>query len=104
MEETAISEIKRGVHLREWTEQIKSQQESGMTVRAYCEANGINTKTYYYHLRKVREQYAESAPAIVPVTMPKTGSGISIEKNGLHISLSSDIPSETLLAIIHELC
>lgn len=104
MEETAISEIKRGVQLREWTEQIKSQQESGMTVRAYCEANGINSKTYYYHLRKVREQYAESAPAIVPVTMPKTGSGISIEKNGLHISLSSDVPSETLLAIIHELC
>ena len=58
------------VIVQEWTEQIKAQQESGMTVTAYCAQNGINIKTYYYHLRKVREQCLESEPAIVPVAVP----------------------------------
>ncbi|HRR77569.1 MAG TPA: hypothetical protein P5191_12280 [Ruminococcus sp.] len=43
---TAITTVKRDVQLREWTEQIKAQQESGMTVAAYCSQNGINIKTY----------------------------------------------------------
>ena len=32
---TAITTIKRDVKLQEWMEQIKAQQESGMTVTAY---------------------------------------------------------------------
>ncbi len=33
---TAITTVKREVRLQEWMEQIKAQQESGMTVTAYC--------------------------------------------------------------------
>ncbi len=77
---TAITTIKRDVKLQEWMEQIKAQQESGMTVTAYCAQNGINIKTYYYHLRKVREQCLESEPAVVPVVVSRATSDIHIEK------------------------
>ena len=101
---TAITTIKRDLRLQEWKEQIKAQQESGMTVTSYCAQNGINLKTYYYHLRKVREQCLESRPSIVPVAVPRATSDIRIEKNGLQISLSADISADTLLALVHELC
>ena len=101
---TAITTVKQELHLREWIEQIKAQQESGMTVAAYCAQNGINIKTYYYHLRKVREHFVESEPAIVPVAVPRATSNIRIEKNSLQISLPADIPTDTLIALIHELC
>ncbi len=101
---TAITKVKRELQLREWTEQIKAQQESGMTVTAYCAQNGINIKTYYYHLRKIREQCLESESAIVPVAVPRSTSDIRIEKNGLQISLPADISANTLLALVHELC
>ena len=101
---TAITTVKRNVQLQEWTEQIKSQQESGMTVKAYCAQNGINLKTYYYHLRKVREQCLESEPAIVPVAVQKSTTDIRIEKNGLQISLPANISADTLIALVHELC
>jgi hypothetical protein len=52
---TAITTVKRDVQLQEWTEQIKAQQESGMTVTAYCAQNGINIKTYYYRLKRMRQ-------------------------------------------------
>ena len=90
--------------LQEWMEQIKARQESGMTVTAYCAQNGINIKTYYYHLRKVREHCMESEPAIVPVAVPRATSDIHIEKNGLQITLPEDISADTLLALVHELC
>ena len=101
---TAITNVKRDEQLQEWTEQIKAQQESGMTVTAYCAQNGINIKTYYYHLRKIREHCLESEPAIVPVAVPRSNSDIRIEKNGLQISLPADISADTLLALVHELC
>lgn len=66
---TAITTVKQELHPREWSEQIKAQPESGMTVTAFCTQNGIMTQNYYYHLCKVREHFVESEPAIVPVAI-----------------------------------
>lgn len=101
---TAITAVKREVQLRDWAAQIAAQQASGMTVQKWCVENGINPKTYYYHLRKLREKCVASAPAIVPLGVPKCTSGIHIEKDGLQISLPTDISAETLIALVHELC
>ena len=80
--------VNQDVRLREWSAQLEAQQSSGMTVPEWCAANGIKTKSFYYHLRKVREQYIQSAQAIVPVTVPKQQpSEIHIEKNRMQIIL-----------------
>lgn len=106
MEETttAITAVKQEVQLRDWAAQIAAQQASGMTVQKWCAENGINPKTYYYHLRKLREKCVASAPAIVPLGVPKCTTAIHIEKDGLQISLPTDIAAETLIALVHELC
>ena len=100
----AITTVNKELRLQEWAEQIKSQQSSGLTVQKWCAENGINAKTYYYRLRKVREQFMEDSPSIVPVSVPRSSENIHIEKNGLQISLPADISLETLLALVHELC
>ena len=106
MEETttAITAVKEEVKLRDWEARIAAQQASGMTVQKWCAENGINPKTYYYHLRKFRKKCVASAPAIVPLGVRKCTSGIHIEKDGLQISLPTDISAETLIALVHELC
>ena len=86
---TPIRAIKQEVRLQEWSAQIEVQQASGMSVRQWCAENGIKPATYYYHQRLLREQCIEKPPAIVPLTVPQHSSDIHIEKNGLHISLSS---------------
>ena len=101
---TTIKAIKQEVRLREWAEQIEAQRASGLSVKEFCEANGLKIKTYYYHLRKVREECVASAPAIVPVSVPRNNSEIRIEKNGLTITLPTDILPETLTSLVHELC
>ena len=101
---TTLATVKQEVRLQEWSAQIEAQQASGQTVQQWCAENGINLKTYYYRLRKVREQFLNSSPAIVPLNMPQQSADIRIEKNGLQISLPANISSDTLLALVNALC
>ena len=101
---TAITTVKHELRLSEWSAQIESQQSSGLSVQKWCAENGINPKTYYYRLRKVREQCIETAPSIVPLSVPQSSDKINIEKNGLQISLPADISVDILTALVSELC
>ena len=60
---TTLVTVKQDVRLQEWSAQIEAQQASGLTVRQWCIENGVNPQTYYYHLKKVREQFIDSSPA-----------------------------------------
>lgn len=106
--ETAMIErIKNKVKWDEWQEQVNSQITSGLTVKEWCRQNNVNAKTYYYHLRRVREKLCEDqGQQIVPLSIsePAKASEIHIEKNGFKITLPSDILTETLTALVHELC
>ena len=98
---TAITAVKQDVRLREWAEQLEAQQASGLTVPQWCAENGIKTKSFYYRLRRVREQYIQSAHAVVPLSVPQQQiADIQIEKNALHISLPTSITKDTLLALV----
>jgi hypothetical protein len=81
----AIATVKHELRLSEWSSQIKAQQESGLSVRSWCAQNGISPKTYYYRLRRVREECVEAAPTVVPLNVPKQGGSIHIVKNDLQI-------------------
>ena len=41
---TAITEIKAKVTLQEWQQRIMDCQTSGMSVKAWCQANGISSR------------------------------------------------------------
>ena len=100
--------------LEEWEKQVVDCRSSGLPVKEWCRQNGVNDKTYYYRLRQVREKGLEAGAekpseqeniqAVVPLPMKSTYGEIQIEKNGLHISLPSDIAADTLLALVDKLC
>ena len=52
---TEIQTVKNQMTLKNRAQDGAECQSSGMTVSARCELHGINVKTYYYHLRQVRE-------------------------------------------------
>ena len=101
---TTLATVKQEVRLREWAAQVEAQQTSGLTVQQWCTENGIKLKTYYYRLKKVREQFLDSTPVIVPLHVPQQSSDICIEKNGLQISMPANISPDILLALVQTLC
>ena len=52
---TEIQTVKNQMTLKNWAEEVAECQSSGMAVSAWCELHGIKVKTYYYHLRRLRE-------------------------------------------------
>ncbi|PYG90121.1 hypothetical protein LY28_00001, partial [Ruminiclostridium sufflavum DSM 19573] len=49
-----ITDAKTEFRRRQWTQIIQDCQNSGMTVVGWCSQNNVNTKSYYYWLRKIR--------------------------------------------------
>ena len=101
---TAITEIKSKVSMQEWQQRILDCQSSGMSVKAWCQQNGISTGSYYFHLRKIRESVLEENQ-IIPFEPPKpvSSSGIHIESAGITITLPKTVSAEQLAAILSAL-
>ena len=118
MEKTAseIVTVKKNIRLQEWNRQIEEQKASGLGVQEWCIQNGINLKTYYYHLRKVREKFLRSGKAentqaqieaersVVPILTTSSDRNITIEKNGMRITLPESISADILIAVVDKLC
>ena len=43
------------VRLDGWAAMVRQRNESGMTVKKWCSANGISENAYYYRLRQLRK-------------------------------------------------
>ena len=101
-----IMEIKNKIRISEWSDMVRACRGSGLTVRQWCNSNGINIKTYYYRLRKVREALCEETHDIVQIPLT-TGnsvtSSIKINTGNLNLELPDTIPAATLRSVIEVL-
>jgi hypothetical protein len=101
---TAITEIKSKVSLQEWQQRILDCQSSGMSVKTWCQENGISPGSYYFHLRKIRESVLEENQ-IIPLEQPKpvSSTGIRIESDSITITLPETVSPEQLTAVLSAL-
>lgn len=44
---------------QQWKDIIQARMNSGQTVTSWCEENGVNIKSYYYWLRKIKAAMLE---------------------------------------------
>ena len=47
--------------LTQWKERLKRQEESGMTIEAFCEKEGVSTSMFYRWRRHLQDSSAEPA-------------------------------------------
>ena len=114
-----IQKIKKEVRRKEWAEQVRECQNSGLSVREWCQQNGINVYTYYRRLRKLRNELldqAEECHPIVPISISseisknstkqvaaEPDSKIMMRKDGIEIELPESISEETILMLLRGL-
>ena len=55
-----VQDVKRKIKLNTWAAQIQSREESGLTVKQWCKEAGMDRKTYYYRLKRVREELLDA--------------------------------------------
>ena len=94
-----IALVKKQVIEDEWAERIRQCRESSLTVAEWCRENGINLKTYYYHLRKIRKEICEQIP--VPVmTVPEMNSSVKVQIGDITAEIPEGIGEQMMTSLI----
>lgn len=65
-----VTQVKTQFRLEQWKKLITECQNSGLPVRTWCTQNGFKEQSYYYYLKKIREQAIENLPVPVPEDKP----------------------------------
>ena len=58
----SLQNISKQNRLEQWSRKIVACRSSGMTVRTWCQKNGISEKTYYYWQRWLFQELANVHP------------------------------------------
>lgn len=99
-----IARIKSEVKLKQWVEMVRCRNESGLSVSEWCRENGINLKTCYYRLKRVREALCSEKEQhdIVPVELI-VEEKIELSVGDVKITLHDNFNSDTLSRLIEVL-
>ena len=84
---TEIQTVKSQMTLKNRAQEVAECQSSGMTVSAWYELHGIKVKTYYYHLRRVRESLL-TENRVVPLITKSISDNIEISIGDIRIKLA----------------
>jgi hypothetical protein len=99
-----VTAVKTEYRMKQWVERIEECRASGMTAKAWCETNGINIKTYYYWLHKIRVKVCDETEthAIVPLQIHprETGTAITVNLGSISIKIADGTSSETITAVL----
>ena len=87
---------------QEWEERLARFERSGLPIRQFCEAEGVNPGTFWYWRRNLmgsatprRSRQSQSSAAFAPVdvvTQPATGCVVVRLPRGASIELPGDRP------------
>ena len=98
-----VTLVKREVQAQEWSTRIQACRESGMSIPAWCRENGIAAKTYYYHLRKLREKRCEQIPVAVTEVSENTDSVITVSSGSIRVEIRASASAEGIAAVVRAL-
>ncbi len=101
-----IEKVKKEVKLAQWAEMVRSRNESGLTVTGWCKQNGINLKTYYYRLKRMRQavcseiEQHDIVPAIQTEESKCEDENIILIVGDVKISLPDNFNENTLSRLL----
>ena len=100
-----IVRVRNEVRMRQWAEMIRCRNESGLSVSEWCEQNGINIKTYYYRLKRVRETLCSEIEqhdivSVQPVSKRFEDAYIRLLVGNIKVEIPDDFNADTLKRLL----
>lgn len=66
-----VTKAKVQFRREQWKQLIMECQQSGLPIRIWCNQHGFREQTYYYYLKKIREEELSKLPKPVPLDETK---------------------------------
>jgi hypothetical protein len=110
-----IQKVNRDRLLSEWAEMVSQCRNSGQTVATWCAEHGINTKSYYYRLKRVCAAIPNGKkPSSLPVPceepvfaelapgdrVEERSAVITIRASGMEIQIPNGVETRTIEATL----
>jgi hypothetical protein len=68
-----VQDAAKQIKLRGWAAQVDACNQSGLPVKRWCRENGVAVKSYYYHLKRVREELLSTLEIANTIKPPRLG-------------------------------
>ena len=108
--EQSLQVMSKQERLENWTTRIMACRSSGMTVRAWCQENGLSEKTYYYWQRRLfqtlsEQQQAIQQPAFAEITpapnvRPSCGVAVTVQISGVEAEIYNGADAATVETVL----
>ena len=84
-----------------WSERIAACRSSGISVRAWCEGNGVSTASYYKWQKKLFCLAAQSAPQFAEVCVaPVAKISATVHLGDISVDIHSGADAETTAMLL----
>ena len=84
-----------------WSERIAACRSSGISVRAWCEENGISTASYYKWQKKLFRLAAQSSPQFAEVCVAPTAKiSATVHLGNISVDIYSGADAETTAMLL----
>lgn len=71
-----VTAVKMNFRKEQWKQLILERQASGLTINNWCKQHGFKRTTYFYWLRRIRQETCQTVPdsqAVAPVPFVQIG-------------------------------
>ena len=84
-----------------WTEMIARCRSSGMTVKSWCEQEGVSAKTYYYWQRRIYRAACQQTEFVeMPVLNEAPAIAVEISVNGIVAAVHTGADTDTIRNVL----
>ena len=99
--EKSLQALNRQEKIAVWSERIASCRSSGISVRAWCEENGISTASYYKWQKKLFCLTVQSAPQFAEVCVaPAARISTTVRMGDISVDIHSGADEETTAMLL----
>ena len=110
-----VTKVKVQFRREQWKKIISECQSSGMPVKTWCDQNGFSEQSYYYYLKKIREDELSKLPVPVPTdntkpavfkklevqtSVPDTQAAVTIQLGGAIVEVKEGTSQQTIQAVL----
>ena len=101
--EKNLQAYNHGRKLAEWAQRVQSCRESGLSVRQWCDENGLSAKTYYYWQHRLFQMSEAAGPRFAKIEAPIHTTGpiaATVRIGTAQAEIYNGADAETLKALV----
>ena len=102
--ETGLQTVNQQRKLSEWAERVSVCRSSGLSVKTWCQENGVSEQTYYQWQRRLYElAQNQQENRFAEITAPaknRSGIAVTVQFGGVELAIHNGADATTVEAVL----